>query len=344
MHNLDEQKQAQYEKDKVAFKALSEERQRQATVIAAGFFTGREWITGIERWIPSFIDRSLHEVFKLPYTAAKFALRGISWGWSRVPFLPEKKPDQKAGPVKKILALGIKKTGEFLEYYGALGLYRATKWIMNPVTPSGKPLLGHKKLNKAVGLIAAAAIFTVAGTGLVQLEIISKVWHAEIAHAGLTSTAPIYITLAKQAVFHGLLSFGMTVEKFVVLPVLAAARDTLKSSGFVQGVSYQYNSRLRAKAPEAPGRRFNIIKTSIEQLVEKSSPEFYEVRLAHYQELRKKGTTKPPEPFAIPRVQEKISVLGKLRLGPAFRKAQKAVTALPRPKRALPKWSFILHK
>lgn len=224
----------------------------------------------------------------------------------------------------------LKRTGEFLEYYGAIGLYRAFKWMLDPRRPNGKPLLGNEKLNKAVGFTAAALTFGVLAYQLGKIMVIGKILHVKLAQSALTSSLPAYLQVIQQTLLHPAITVGLTAVKFVTLPVIAAARGRMKSTDFTQGVAYDYNRRLRAhqekqlrkafnktaqyepkeddpkwvefrKKAVAAARKesFGFIRSFFRHIVEKASPEFYEARHRHYVELRAERKDKREEQKAL---------------------------------------------
>ena len=224
----------------------------------------------------------------------------------------------------------LKKTGAFLEYYGAIGLYRAFKWMLDPRRPNGKPLLGNEKLNKAVGFTAATITFGVLAYQLGKIMVLGKILHVKLAQSALTSSMPAYLQVVQQTLLHPAITVGLTAVKFVTLPVIAAARGRMKSTDFTQGIAYEYNRRLRAhqakklrqefnktakyepkdddpkwaefqkKAVVAARREsFGFIRSFFRHIVEKASPEFYEVRYRHYAELRAEKKEKREEKKAL---------------------------------------------
>ncbi len=217
---------------------------------------------------------------------------------------------------KHNLSIMKDKTVRGLEYYGALGLYRGAKWVLNPRTPSGKPLFYWESLNKGVGLCVAAAGFCVFAYQLSKLTIFSKVLHVQVAASFLTDPASLAMRLFKQATLHPAITLGVTALKFVTLPVIAATRQALKTTPLTQGIAYQYNTRLNEKVEIKMQKAFNkkakdadlfrssgrklekasrlvsiylrkkslsFVEKFVEHIVEKASPEFYEGRIKHYE-------------------------------------------------------------
>lgn len=234
----------------------------------------------------------------------------IQWG-QRV------RSDVDAGWVR--LKTGTKKflhkSAEIFEVYGAIGLYRASKWAMNPRTPSGKPLLGNEAINKTFGMALGIGTFAAFAGGLTYIGALAKIWHIDLAVSFATDSGPLWLKMGKQALLHPLITGGLTAAKFVALPVIAATRQALKSSDFTKGIAYAYNSALREKdrrrrvlrrapAPNAVSRvaacikarvfkngalrtmfnnqSLNFIGKFMEHVVEKASPAHYETRIKHY--------------------------------------------------------------
>ena len=231
-----------------------------------------------------------------------------AWGKAR----QEKSAKEWKGK-KRRLRKALAKTGEFLEYRGAIGLYRAFKWLLDPRRPSGKPLLGNEKINKAVGFVAAIATFGLLSFQLSKIIVLGKILHIKLAHSLVTNTAPIWVKALQQTVLHPAITLGLTAVKFVMLPAIAAARGRMKSTDFTQGIAYQYNTMLREENENKLKREFNrqakyapkaddpkwkefrrktviaadkksfaFVRAFFHHIVEKSSSEFYEVRHRHY--------------------------------------------------------------
>ncbi len=252
-----------------------------------------------------------------------------------------------------------RKAGEFAEYYGALGLYRGTKWLLDPRTPSNKPLLGNETLNKTVGLALAGTAFLGLSIGLTKIAVMAKVWHYKFAKSFAHDTSPVFIKMLKQAAFHPMLTVAVTAVKFVTLPAIAAARQTLKSTPFNQGVAYQYNLRLQVKnilrqerklakdqkqsspkfirvvARYMHKKSLSFVGNFFAHIFEKAAPEHYEARAKYY--AAPMGHTPPPYP-AIPAQQESLT--------PAFNTLQKSggtpitpadTAAKPRPEAPPPR-------
>lgn len=213
------------------------------------------------------------------------------------------------------------RAGYVMEYYGALALYRGAKWVLNPRTPSGKPLLRWEPLNKAVGLGMAAAGFAALAWQLSLLTVLSKIWHMKLAASFVTDPASLAVRIFKQVTLQPAITLGVTAAKFVSLPLIAASRAALKSSPFMQGTAYQYNLRINEKTGQKLQKKFDraardadILRSSrrslekytrlvsmylhkksfsfvgsfIAHIAEKASPEFYEARIKHYQTTTEK--------------------------------------------------------
>src|SRR5262249_16473553 len=129
----------------------------------------------------------------------------------------KEKIDKTWNMVREKVRDGLKKTAEFLEYYGAIGLYRGTKWVLDPPLPSGKPLFGNERVNKAVGLVAAAGIFVALSMEFSKLLVLGKIWHYKLAHAFFTSHAPFFKRFIKQALLQPGIATGLASLKFVTL-------------------------------------------------------------------------------------------------------------------------------
>ncbi|MEZ0225926.1 MAG: hypothetical protein ACAH83_15330 [Alphaproteobacteria bacterium] len=281
----------------------------------------------------------------------------------------KKNAQETWGKTKAKVGGALRKAGAFLEHYGAIGLYRGTKWLLNPRTPSGKPLLGHEKLNKAVGFLAAAAIFTYVCFQFSKLIVVGKILHIKLAHSFFTDVSPLSVRFLKQAVLQPAITVGLTALKFVSLPVIAAARRQLKATPFTQGIAYQYNVKLKARtdrklkkaldrkaAAEAARKNdgplvqkgkkavsqlrhktFGFINAFFYHVVEKSSPEWYEARYKHYNNLHEAAEAKTPEPAPAPVDTPARYGWKNLSLNDAFQNAQQPDTAAsPLPPKPAP--------
>ncbi len=310
--NVDAEKEAQFESDKQAFESLTPRAQRWARGIAAGTFAMRKGFVGASKGILTVAEEVFRIFFTLPYVflakgvraVANGAVKGVMLGIGAAsssaqglfPASAKKisawekrvvtKIDETWRKTKKNLQQFAEKAGQFAEYYGALGLYRGTSWILNPRTPSGKPLLGNETLNKVAGATAALGIFVVLSYQLTKLAVMAKLWHLQFAQSFMNDAAPLYLKVLKQAMFHPLLTGGLTAVKFLTLPVIAASRQAMKSTPFTQGIAFHYNVRLkdnREKMRLHPQKKLStLIRNLIAHIIEKASPEFYKARQKHY--------------------------------------------------------------
>jgi hypothetical protein len=219
------------------------------------------------------------------------------------------KIDQVWIRTKASFAAFLRYTGEAVEFYGAIGLFRATKWILNPRLRSGRPLFGRERINKAFGIVIATGGFAILLFLLTAVGVLAKFMHAHLAASFVTDTSPLAIKIAKQLLYQPLITVGLTAAKFVLLPIIAATQQTLKSTDLARGVAYAYGRRLRrhrkkksgqigvnAATPESSATgdtsnslalnlrmvSLNFVGTFVAHLVEKASPNFYEGRLRYY--------------------------------------------------------------
>jgi hypothetical protein len=203
----------------------------------------------------------------------------------------------------------LRYAGEVFEFYGAIGLFRASKWILDPRLNSGRPLFGHNQVNKVFGIVVAACGFIVFCFILTAVGVFAKFMHAHLAASFVSDDGPVALKIAKQLLYQPLITIGLTAAKFVLLPVIAATRQTLKSTDFTRGVAHAYSIRLRRHRtrksaesaaaegnPAAPAagetlysmarnlRKVSLgfVEKFVLHLVEKSSPTFYEGRLQYY--------------------------------------------------------------
>jgi hypothetical protein len=324
-----EEKQAQFEKDAAVFNSLNPRQQRTAVSFAKIGYGCRQGLVAVNKAVMVGADWLFNILVTVPCNAAKpFVMKAWNGLAKRFKFGAYKNPDSKINKrwlaIKEKFSVAVKKAGEFLEYYGAISLYRATKWILNPRRRSGKPLFGSEVVNKIIGTVAGICSFVCMTAGLIWIEVMAKVWHAQIAQSALTDTAPRLIRLGKQAVLHPALSGVLAAAQFLIIPPIAAARQALKSTKIVQGIAYQFNSKVRAgragrEQKAATGWKPSAyVKKFFDEILEKTSPEFYIARLKYFRAQRKKkqaGEASSPvtPPDAVP-----AGNLGGLDLGKTF--------------------------
>ena len=337
----EQEKEIQFESDKAAFSGLSPRKQWWASKTAQAGFQARWFLTGASRALIGALEVIINIGLRLPYVflwrgiraASNGIVKGAKWtvhggtylaqavlglskkskkieGWKkRLPQWEQEtieKIDTAWKNTKKKLKEIKHKTEEFAEYYGALGLYRGTKWLLNPRTSSGSPLLGNEVLNKTIGTIMAGAAFIFLSFQLSKIAVMGKVWHVTFAKSFAADTAPLAIKMLKQVAFHPLLTAGVTALKFLTLPAIAATRQALKSTPFAQGIAYEYNCHLREKNIRKQEKRaareqnpshskiirilsrymnkksLSFLGRFIVHIVEKAAPEHYESRIKYY--------------------------------------------------------------
>ena len=324
-----EEKQAQFESDAAAFKGLRPGQQRTAAFLAKHTFACRQGLVTANAAVMGVADWLYDRLLTVPFNAVK---PRVVKAWKAVtkPFRSNKPPDPDSRfnklkrTLKEKISGGVKKAQEFLEFHGALGLYRATKWAFDPRTKSGKPFFGNETVNRVVGTTLGVCTFLVLSAWIGWLEVMSKVWHAQVAKAALGSTAPWLMKLTRQAVLHPALSVAAAAAQFLVIPSIAAARQAVKSTKIAQGIAYQYNTRLRdhrqkhKPKPATGWKPSAYVEKFFAEIIEKSSPEFYKARIRHFEaRLRQKKLAKPAPPAAPPPppTEEKPAAPA---LGPSF--------------------------
>jgi hypothetical protein len=303
-----EEKQAQFEKDAAAFNALSHRQQRTAVSFAKFGYGGFQGLVAVSKAAMGGVDWLFNTLVAVPANAVKpFAMKAWDPFAKRFKFGAYKNPDSKISKrwrtIKEKFTAGAKRVGEFFEYYCALSVYRATAWILNPRRRSGKPLFGHETVNKIIGTGIGVCAFIGLSAALTLIEVMAKVWHAQIAQSALTDKAPRFIRLIKQTVLHPVLSGVLAGVQFMAVPALAAARQALKSTKIAQGIAYQFNSRMRARPQEQKQptgwKPSTYVKKFFGEIAEKTSPEFYMARLKYFRAQRRKkqaaDASPPPE-------------------------------------------------
>ncbi|MCE9507811.1 MAG: hypothetical protein K8R48_05780 [Alphaproteobacteria bacterium] len=301
-----EEKQAQFEKDAVAFNVLSPGQQRTAVFFAKFGYDCFDGLAAAGKAVMGGADWLFNILVAIPANAVKpLAMKAWNPLAQRFKFGAYKNPDSKFSQrwrtIKGKFTAGAKKAGEFFEYYCALSVYRATAWLLNPRRRSGKPLFGHETVNKIIGTGIGVCAFIGLSAALTWVEVMAKVWHAQIAQSALTDKAPRFIRIIKQTVLHPVLSGVLAATQFMAVPALAAARQALKSTKIAQGIAYQFNSKMRARPreqkPPTGWRPSTYVEKFFGEIAEKTSPEFYMARLKYFQAQRKKkpaGNSPPP--------------------------------------------------
>jgi hypothetical protein len=296
-----QEKQIQFEKDTIAFNALTRQQQAAAASLGTLVFESRRRAFLVGSALMGALDGSFDFLFRAPFVAIKNLFGKRQDKPKKTKTVNNNSPWQK---IKKVISTAAKKAGDFVEYYGAIGLYRATKWLLNPRTRAGKPFFGNEAVNKAAGLVGGILTFSAMSAGFAFIEVMAKIWHVQLARILLNRVVPAAVAVGQQAVFHTLLSWGTAGLQFLMVPAIAAARQTLKEVKFVQGISYQYNSKRRAsqngKQPEAAPAKWrpsSLVVKFIKGILEKTSPEFYKARLKHFRALhQEKAALYAPQP------------------------------------------------
>jgi hypothetical protein len=299
-----EERQLQFEADAAAFNTLQPRQQRRATSIAKFGYDFREGVAVVGGAVMGGADWLFNTLVTIPFNAIKLPVAKAFEGLAkRLNINLQKNPDSKINRLWKNLREkfdnGMKKAGAFIEYHIALRLYRATGWILSPRRRSGKPLLGNGKFAKVVTAGLALGTFAGLWVWLAGIEVMAKVWHAQIAVNVLDKTAPRLVRLGRQFVLHPALSVFLAGTQFLVVPPIAAARQALKSIRLMRGISYQFNALMQARSarqdskPATGWRPSASVKTFFNEIAEKTSPEFYMARIKHYQ-AEKKAKLAPP--------------------------------------------------
>lgn len=322
--SVEAEKQVQFEKDAAAFNGLPPWQQEMAVGVSQFGYTCRSGLIAVNDTVMNVVDQMFDLLLVRPCRvmgsfAAKAWQALISPLKGTVSIHPSNPLHQVWQVTAEKMATGIKKLGAALDA-GALSIYCASRWALNPRWSSGEPLFGSEAMNKIVGISVGIGAFTLLAGGLSWMEVMGKVWHAEIAHATLVGTGPLAFLLAREVVSHTLLTAALTVVQFPIIPAIAAARQTLKATQLTKGIAYQYNLKIRMQPvqenktsdgwkPSAAMKRF------FHEIVEKTSPEFYKARLKYY---RMRWEERKTAPLTVSQTEEPVGKLGDLTLEPGF--------------------------
>lgn len=175
-------------------------------------------------------------------------------------------------------------------------MFRPLAWLFNPRLPGGAPLLGNETATRIAGFVLAAVALYLGVMLLAYIKAKALLLHGTINVKLWKVDAPLAVNLIKIGAAHAAISAGVAASKFVLLPVLAAARRGIKNNALTQAVAYRYVLRkaaaqraLRrtviatASHAEAPRGALRFLDRLVEHIVAGTVPETYEVKLRRQQ-------------------------------------------------------------
>lgn len=202
-----------------------------------------------------------------------------------------------------------------LDWGGRNLLFRPCAWLFNPRWPGGRPLLVHEGATRLAGFVLAAIALYVGALILAYIKTKALILHGTINTALWKADASYAANMLTIGAAHASISLTVALSKFVLLPVLAAARRGMKNNRYTQAVAYAYTRRRLAAeridarnesheptavgattvagsavAPAAapPRRPLAFLERLTHHIIAGTVPEVYEVKLA-----RQRGVAVP---------------------------------------------------
>lgn len=183
-------------------------------------------------------------------------------------------------------------------------LYRPCAWLFHPHWPGGRPLLLSPALNRLAGFVLAAVALYLGGLLLAYIKTKALILHGTINTALWKADASYLANVVKIGAVHAMISLGVAMSKFVLLPVLAAARRGMKNNRYTQAIAYRYTrrrlaaerldariARREAASPEPPAgkpaRPLKFLETLTHHIIAGTVPEVWEVKLARQRDSRR---------------------------------------------------------
>lgn len=271
-------------------KAASDGLIGAASLILRGIEAGLGWVSqwfsprrsaaGTIAWI---------EVLRRRLGRSQLVLKVIRRRWRRAIDLAWRWLQAGAGEVLVI-------AGQSVRWIACNLLYRPCAWIFNPRLPGGRPLLISEGLTRFAGFVLAAVALYLGAALLAYIKTKALVLHGSINSSLWRPDASHMANLAMLGGGHAAIAIGVALSKFVLLPVLAAARRGMKNNRFTQAIAYQYARRLRvARQRESVGmatepataattaavalkKPLRFLETLVQHIMSGTVPEAYEVK------------------------------------------------------------------
>lgn len=187
---------------------------------------------------------------------------------------------------------GIAALGQAVDWVSRNLMFRPLVWLFNPRLPGGGPLLYSETLTRLAGFVLAAVALYLGVLVLAYIKAMALMLHGTINVSLWKVDAPLLLNVVKIGAAHAAISAGVAASKFVLLPVLAAARRGIKNNAITQAIAYRYVRRkmaaeriaAQASATVAPGdgrkprASLRFVEKLVHHIVAGTVPEAYEVK------------------------------------------------------------------
>ncbi len=186
---------------------------------------------------------------------------------------------------------GLIALGQGIDWFARNVMFRPLVWLFNPRLPNGNPLLLHEGMNRTAGFLLAAAALYLGVLVLAYVKAMALLLHGTINVTLWKVDAPLLLNLVTIGLAHAAISLGVAASKFVLLPVLAAARRGIKNNAFTQAIAHCYVRRKHAderrdektgadvQASPRPRASLAFVERLVQHIVTGTVPETYEVKL-----------------------------------------------------------------
>jgi hypothetical protein len=183
----------------------------------------------------------------------------------------------------------------------------------------------HRGASRLLGFLLAALALYIGGVILAYIKAKALILHGIINTDLWKANASWLANMITIGAAHGAISLGVAMSKFVLLPVLAAARRGMKNNYYTKAIAFAYTrrrlaaERIDAKAVRAavsrehPGpfgtapaahptahephrRPLKFLETLTHHIIAGTVPEAYEVKLAEQREAHGPAKAALPAP------------------------------------------------
>lgn len=244
------------------------------------FFSPRGKSAGVLDWI---------EAMRRNVERSQLVLKVVRRRWRRAIDLAWRWLQSGAGEA-------VAMAGRCVRWIACNVLFRPCAWIFNPRLPGGRPLLISEGVTRFAGFVLAAVALYLGAALLAYIKTKALVLHGSINSSLWRPDASHMANLAMLGGGHAAIAIGVALSKFVLLPVLAAARRGMKNNRFTQAIAYQYARRLRvARQRESVGmatepataattaavalkKPLRFLETLVQHIMSGTVPEAYEVK------------------------------------------------------------------
>ena len=187
--------------------------------------------------------------------------------------------------------------GRGIDWFTGHIMFRPLAWLFNPRLPGGRPLFLHEGVTRLAGFLLAALALYLGAAVLAYIKAKALMLHATINMELWSADASPIRNVVIIGAAHAAISISVAASKFVLLPVLAAARRGIKNNRYTQAIAYRYVRRLRAvqrrdawmalSRPQTPAPKprasLKFVETLIRHIIAGTVPETYEVKIRNQQ-------------------------------------------------------------